>query len=64
MSITISPLVLFLCLCLFLFFNHSFYFYYERQVGARLGRALTATPKREREQTGMWASRAAGGPSP
>lgn len=49
---------------LFVFFNHSFYFYYERQVGARLGKALTATPKREREQTGMWASQAAGGPSP
>lgn len=41
-----------------------FYFCYERQVGARLGKALKATPKRWTEQTGLWASQAAGGPSP
>lgn len=29
-----------------------FYFYYEKKVGARLGKALNAMPKRWTEQTG------------
>ena len=51
----------FVSLCLF--FNHSFYFYYERQVRARLRKALNAMPKRRTAQIGMWASHTAGGPS-
>lgn len=41
-----------------------FNFCHEKQVGAGSGKAWNATAKRWREQTGVWASRAAGWTQP